>query len=72
MCSPSSHERVCAAFPYSYESIAEECSGLPYFKFLKREGKEDGRDVSRADFVVMQREALENYLRGLIRAVVRI
>lgn len=40
--------------------------GLPYFKFLK----ERGRDVGRADFARLQREALENYLIGLIRAVV--
>lgn len=40
--------------------------GLPYFKFLK----ELGRDVGRADFARLQREALENYLIGLIRAVV--
>jgi phospholipase D1/2 len=40
--------------------------GLPYFKFLKKEG----RDVGQADFACLQREALENYLIGLIRAVV--
>lgn len=42
--------------------------GLPYFKFLK----ERGRDVGRADFARLQREALENYLIGLIRAVVSV
>lgn len=46
--------------------------GIPYFKFLKRESRERGSDVSRADFARMQREALENYLIGLIRAVVGI
>ncbi|PCH39780.1 phospholipase D [Wolfiporia cocos MD-104 SS10] len=40
-------------------------TSLPYFKFLK----EKGRDVGRADFARLQREALENYLIGLIRAV---
>jgi phospholipase D1/2 len=40
--------------------------GLPYFKFLKREG----REVGQADFARMQREVLENYLIDLIRAVV--
>ena len=53
-------------FLHSHESIVEERQGLPYIKFLTKEGKEDGSDVSCADFVVMQREALEDYLRGLI------
>lgn len=46
-------------------------AGLPYFKFLKKEGKEKGNDVGQADFARMQREALENYLLDLIRSVVR-
>lgn len=46
--------------------------GLPYFKFLKKEGREKGEDLGRADFAVLQREALENYLIGLIRAVVSV
>jgi len=46
------------------------CLGLPYFKFLKKEGKEKGDTVGRADFARLQREALENYLIELIRAVV--
>lgn len=41
-------------------------TALPYFKFLK----ERGNDVGRADFARLQRETLENYLIGLIRAVV--
>ena len=45
--------------------------GLPYFKFLKRESHENRHDeVGHADFARMQREALENYLIDLIRAVV--
>lgn len=40
--------------------------GLPYFNFLK----EISGETSRADFARMQREALENYLIGLMRAVV--
>ncbi|KAG6841710.1 hypothetical protein C0991_007982 [Blastosporella zonata] len=40
-------------------------TSLPYFKFLKREG----RDVGQADFARLQRESLENYLIELIRAV---
>ena len=47
------------------EHIGE--SGLPYFNFLK----ERSGDFSRADFARLQREALENYLIGLMRAVVR-
>lgn len=41
--------------------------GLPYFKFLK-ESQDD--EVDQADFARKQREALENYLISLIRAVV--
>ncbi|GLB38253.1 putative phospholipase [Lyophyllum shimeji] len=40
-------------------------TSLPYFKFLKKEG----RDVGEADFARLQRESLENYLIELIRAV---
>jgi phospholipase D1/2 len=41
-------------------------TSLPYFKFLK----EKGDRVGNADFARLQREALENYLIELIRAVV--
>lgn len=44
--------------------------GLPYFKFLKKEGREKGDIVGKADFARLQREALENYLIELIRGVV--
>ena len=44
--------------------------GLPYLKFLKKEGREKGKKVGHAEFARMQREVLENYLVGLIRAVV--
>ncbi|RDB18070.1 Phospholipase D1 [Hypsizygus marmoreus] len=37
----------------------------PYFKFLKKEG----RELGQADFARLQRESLENYLIELIRAV---
>ena len=40
-------------------------TGIPYFKFLKKESHERGSDVSRADFARLQREALENYLVDL-------
>ena len=47
--------------------------GLPYFMFLKRQRHERGRDeLGRPEFARLQREALENYLVGLIRAVVRL
>lgn len=45
-------------------------SGLPYLKFLKKEGREKGKKVGHAEFARMQREVLENYLVGLIRSVV--
>jgi phospholipase D1/2 len=45
------------------------CPGIPYFKFLKKESRERGGDVGRADFARLQREGLENYLVNLIRAV---
>ena len=44
--------------------------GIPYLKFLKKEGREKGNKVGRAEFARMQREVLEDYLVGLIRAVV--
>ena len=41
--------------------------------FLKRQRHERGRDeLGRPEFARLQREALENYLVGLIRAVVRL
>lgn len=43
-------------------------TSLPYFKFLK----EKGYRVGKADFARLQREALENYLIELIRAVVSL
>ena len=44
--------------------------GLPYFNLLKREGREKGSELGREQFAKMQRESLENYLIGLIKAVV--
>lgn len=41
--------------------------GLPYFKFLKNQ---HGDGVEKSDFARLQREALEEYLIKLIRAVV--
>ena len=48
----------------------QQTQGLPYFKFLREKGKENDREVRKQDFAIMQREALENYLIGLVRAVV--
>ncbi|KAG2037741.1 hypothetical protein BDR03DRAFT_896222, partial [Suillus americanus] len=42
-------------------------TSLPYFKFLKKESS--GRHVKQTDFARLQREALEDYLIKLIRAV---
>ena len=42
---------------------------LPYFNFLKTGS--GGTQTRQADFALFQREALENYLIKLIRAVVR-
>ncbi|KZT27381.1 phospholipase D [Neolentinus lepideus HHB14362 ss-1] len=40
-------------------------TSLPYFKFLRTQG----HDVGKAEFARMQRQGLENYLVGVIRAV---
>lgn len=45
--------------------------GIPYFKFLKKESRDKGDQLpGRVQFARLQREALENYLIDLIRAVV--
>ena len=66
-------ERVCIPW---YECVRVRClrmvPGIPYFRFLKRESCERGRDVSQAEFACMQQEALKNYLIDLICAVVSI
>ncbi|GBE83213.1 Phospholipase D1 [Sparassis crispa] len=60
------HYALSNAYNRNVETLPEfPLTSLPYFKFLK----EGGRDVGRADFARLQREALENYLIGLIRAV---
>jgi phospholipase D1/2 len=55
-------------FAQSCVLSANYSPGLPYFKFLNRGDGETGKK----EFARLQREALENYLLGLIRAVVRI
>ncbi|KAI0324905.1 phospholipase D [Cubamyces sp. BRFM 1775] len=60
------HYTLSNAYNRNIETMPEfPLTTLPYFKFLK----ERGNDVGRADFARLQRETLENYLIGLIRAV---
>ncbi|CDO70864.1 hypothetical protein BN946_scf184801.g57 [Trametes cinnabarina] len=60
------HYTLSNAYNRNIETLPEfPLTSLPYFKFLK----ERGTDVGRADFARLQREALETYLIGLIRAV---
>lgn len=47
-------------------------SGIPLFNILKKEAREKGGPAGRAEFARQQRESLENYLIGLVKAVVRI
>lgn len=64
------HCAVSKAYNRNIEKLPEfPRTSIPYFKFLKKESRERGSDVSRADFARLQREALENYLIDLIRAV---
>ncbi|TDL17878.1 phospholipase D, partial [Rickenella mellea] len=64
------HYRFSNAFRHDVDALPEfPRTSLPYFKFLQKEGRQKGNEVGKADFAVMQREALENYLIGLIRAV---
>ncbi|KAG8968175.1 Phospholipase D1 [Tulasnella sp. 425] len=44
-------------------------AGIPLFNILKKEAREKGNPAGRAEFARQQREALENYLIGLIKAV---
>jgi phospholipase D1/2 len=64
---PKTSKKIIRPRGQSYSQIV---LGLPYLKFLKKEGREKGRKVRHAEFARMQRELLENYLVGLIRAVV--
>ncbi|KAG8922064.1 Phospholipase D1 [Tulasnella sp. 417] len=45
-------------------------AGIPLFNILKKEAREKGNSAGRAEFARQQREALENYLIGLIKAVI--
>ncbi|KAF7977717.1 hypothetical protein HWV62_2994 [Athelia sp. TMB] len=60
------HYTISNAYNRNIEAMPEfPRTSLPYFKFLK---KEDG-NVGQADFARLQRQAMEDYLIGLIRAV---
>lgn len=62
------HYAVSNAFSSQKEVLPEfPRTSLPYFKFLKKESS--GRHVKQTDFARLQREALEEYLIKLIRAV---
>ncbi|KAN0129506.1 phospholipase D [Lactarius tabidus] len=64
------HYAVSNAYNRNIEKLPEfPRTSIPYFKFLKKESRERGGDVGRADFARLQREGLENYLVNLIRAV---
>lgn len=64
------HYKLSNAFNRNVDALPEfPRTSLPYFKFLREKGKENEREIGRTDFAIMQREALENYLIGLIRAV---
>ncbi|KAI9464976.1 phospholipase D [Lactarius psammicola] len=64
------HYAVSNAYNRNIEKLPEfPRTSIPYFKFLKKESRERGGDVGRADFARLQREVLENYLVNLIRAV---
>ncbi|KAG1748704.1 phospholipase D [Suillus lakei] len=62
------HYAVSNAFSSQKDALPEfPRTSLPYFKFLKKESS--GRHVKQTDFARLQREALEDYLIKLIRAV---
>ncbi|KAI0301100.1 hypothetical protein B0F90DRAFT_1810149 [Multifurca ochricompacta] len=64
------HYAVSNAYNRNIEKLPEfPRTSIPYFKFLKKESRERGGDVGRADFARLQRETVENYLIDLIRAV---
>ncbi|KAF9221001.1 phospholipase D [Gyrodon lividus] len=62
------HYTISNAFSSNKDALPEfPRTSLPYFKFLKKESS--GGQVRQADFALLQREALEDYLINLIRAV---
>ena len=68
---PDFPKTSASIFSRNHKTLAYSSLGLPYLKFLKNQSKEKGEGaVKHSDFARMQREALENYLLDLIRAVV--
>ncbi|KAJ3717102.1 hypothetical protein C8R42DRAFT_678000 [Lentinula raphanica] len=64
------HYAVSNAYNRNVDGLPEfPRTSLPYFKFLLKEGREKGTHLGHTDFARLQREALENYLLDLIRAV---
>ncbi|KAF8610545.1 phospholipase D [Ceratobasidium sp. AG-I] len=66
------HYRVASVYLTRDQVLLPEFpkTSLPYFKFLKKEGREKGTgELHRTDFAKLQRESLENYLIGVIKAV---
>ncbi|KAI0317663.1 hypothetical protein OF83DRAFT_1276417 [Amylostereum chailletii] len=66
------HYAVSNAYNRNIDTLPEfPRTSIPYLKFLKKEHRQNGGNdkVPRADFARLQREALENYLISLIRAV---
>ncbi|KAF8586907.1 phospholipase D [Ramaria rubella] len=65
------HYVVSNAYNRNIDALPEfPRTSLPYFKFLKKQNRERGRDeLGRPEFARLQREALEDYLVGLVRAV---
>ncbi|EGO24033.1 hypothetical protein SERLADRAFT_362129 [Serpula lacrymans var. lacrymans S7.9] len=62
------HYTIANAYNRNKDALPEfPRTSLPYFKFLKRESK--GGQLRQTDFARLQREALENYLLSLFRAV---
>ncbi|KAF8501365.1 hypothetical protein JB92DRAFT_2975716 [Gautieria morchelliformis] len=65
------HYRFSNVYNRNIDALPEfPRTSIPYFKFLKKQYRARGRDeLGRPEFARLQREALENYLVGLIRAV---
>ncbi|KIJ64492.1 hypothetical protein HYDPIDRAFT_90375 [Hydnomerulius pinastri MD-312] len=62
------HYTISNTFSSKKDALPEfPRTSLPYFKFLKKESS--AGQVRQADFARLQREALEDYLINLIRAV---
>ncbi|KAI0036483.1 hypothetical protein K488DRAFT_41109, partial [Vararia minispora EC-137] len=61
------HYAVSNAYNRNVDTLPEfPKTSIPYLKFLQ---KENGHKVTHADFARLQRQALEDYLIGLVRAV---